>query len=261
MILLVVGCSCLKSQRENNIWYELSSEEKVHSYPFINRLFVLNKLTQSNCYSNLLFSGLFLLRQPIFVHHFSISITCSNSVQIGFFNDSSNKSPSCFPFPLLLHANFALLFLYPKLKQQSETLATWYAGKMTMPLLVPLQPRQSNLSYNSSHISFLYTTMGKVSIILFLSTAISEFTICWLQRMQTVYRLWRLIDWKTACIVPAILSNPLMAVEVDLVTNENAARFFYLGIWLRDTKPQEVHDMGWTVFHGTYLFNFSWFQK
>ena len=113
-----------KPEGENNIWYELSSEEKVRSYPFINWLFVLNKLTQSNCYSNLLFSGLFLLRQPIFVHHFSISISCSNSVQIGFFNDSSNKSPSCFPFPLLLHANFALLFLYPKLKQQSETLAT-----------------------------------------------------------------------------------------------------------------------------------------
>jgi hypothetical protein len=30
-------------------------------------------------------------------------------------------------------------------------------------------------------------------------------------------------DWETACIVPAILSDPLMAVEVDLVTNEDAA--------------------------------------
>ena len=33
-------------------------------------------------------------------------------------------------------------------------------------------------------------------------------------------------DWETACIVPAILSNPLMAVEVNLVTNENAAPSF-----------------------------------
>ena len=33
-------------------------------------------------------------------------------------------------------------------------------------------------------------------------------------------------DWETACIVPAILSDPSMAVEVDLVTNEDAAPSF-----------------------------------
>jgi hypothetical protein len=33
-------------------------------------------------------------------------------------------------------------------------------------------------------------------------------------------------DWETACIVPAILSDPLMAVEVDLATNEDAAPSF-----------------------------------
>ena len=32
-----------------------------------------------------------------------------------------------------------------------------------------------------------------------------------------------LYDWETGCIVPAILSDPLMAVWVDLVTDENAA--------------------------------------
>ncbi|KDR79794.1 hypothetical protein GALMADRAFT_241875 [Galerina marginata CBS 339.88] len=32
-----------------------------------------------------------------------------------------------------------------------------------------------------------------------------------------------LYDWETGCIVPAILSDPLMAVTVDLVANENAA--------------------------------------
>ncbi|KND92187.1 hypothetical protein TOPH_03052 [Tolypocladium ophioglossoides CBS 100239] len=31
-----------------------------------------------------------------------------------------------------------------------------------------------------------------------------------------------LYDWETGCIVPAILSDPLMAVVVDLVTDENA---------------------------------------
>jgi len=32
-----------------------------------------------------------------------------------------------------------------------------------------------------------------------------------------------LYDWETGCIVPAILSDPLMAVAVDLVADENAA--------------------------------------
>jgi hypothetical protein len=31
-----------------------------------------------------------------------------------------------------------------------------------------------------------------------------------------------LYDWETGCIVPAILSDPLMAVAIDLVTDENA---------------------------------------
>lgn len=32
-----------------------------------------------------------------------------------------------------------------------------------------------------------------------------------------------LYDWETGCIWPAILSDPLMAVSVDLVVDENAA--------------------------------------
>ena len=35
-----------------------------------------------------------------------------------------------------------------------------------------------------------------------------------------------LYDWEVGCIVPAILSDPLMAVWVDLVTDENAAPSF-----------------------------------
>ena len=32
-----------------------------------------------------------------------------------------------------------------------------------------------------------------------------------------------LYDWETGCIVPAILSDPLMAVSIDLVVDDNAA--------------------------------------
>ncbi|KAF8850149.1 hypothetical protein BDZ45DRAFT_603270 [Acephala macrosclerotiorum] len=35
-----------------------------------------------------------------------------------------------------------------------------------------------------------------------------------------------LYDWETGCIMPAILSDPLMAVTVDLVIDENAAPSF-----------------------------------
>jgi len=35
-----------------------------------------------------------------------------------------------------------------------------------------------------------------------------------------------LYDWETGCIVPAILSDPMMAVTVDLITDENATPSF-----------------------------------
>ena len=44
-------------------------------------------------------------------------------------------------------------------------------------------------------------------------------------------------DWETACIVPAILSDPSMAVEVDLVTNEDAAPSFSLGYLTTQHQP------------------------
>ena len=37
------------------------------------------------------------------------------------------------------------------------------------------------------------------------------------------YNITSVFDWETGCIVPAILSDPLMAVAVDLVTDEDAA--------------------------------------
>ena len=47
-----------------------------------------------------------------------------------------------------------------------------------------------------------------------------------------------------ADILPlAILSDPLMAAEVDLVTN--GSPFF--------TRPEKIRHMGRTIFHGVYL--------
>ncbi|KAK3369872.1 hypothetical protein B0H63DRAFT_514128 [Podospora didyma] len=43
---------------------------------------------------------------------------------------------------------------------------------------------------------------------------------------RTKPRITSLYDWETGCIVPAILSDPLMAVDVDLISDENAALLF-----------------------------------
>lgn len=66
----------------------------------------------------------------------------------------------------------------------------------------------------------------KVSIVLFLNTAISKSTICRLEDANGLPLVTSVYDSETAHIVPAILSDPLMAVSVDLVTNEDAVLSF-----------------------------------
>ncbi|KAH8587920.1 hypothetical protein B0O99DRAFT_379572 [Bisporella sp. PMI_857] len=62
----------------------------------------------------------FLLRQPVFAHYCSTSIFCSTSLLLGFANALLNRNLNRFLFPLLLHDSSALLFLRPRLKQQSR---------------------------------------------------------------------------------------------------------------------------------------------
>ena len=55
-----------------------------------------------------------------------------------------------------------------------------------------------------------------------------------------------LYDWETGCIVPAILSDPLMAVTVDLVANEKAAPSITRAS--DDTTPDELTEyMAWAT--------------
>ncbi len=54
-----------------------------------------------------------------------------------------------------------------------------------------------------------------------------------------------LFDWEVAIIVPALLSDPLMAVWVDLVTDENAAPS-YIRIPKDSTPEDHVDYMAWT---------------
>lgn len=53
-------------------------------------------------------------------------------------------------------------------------------------------------------------------------------------------------DWETGCIVPAILSDPLMAVEVDLVVDEDAKPAISR---IHDASSEEYRSqcMGWAT--------------
>lgn len=63
-----------------------------------------------------------------------------------------------------------------------------------------------------------------------------------------------LYDWETGCIVPAILSDPLMAVTVDLVTNEKAAPS--ITRVSDDKTPDELAQyMTWATQYFEALFN------
>jgi hypothetical protein len=104
-----------RAEGENNVWRELSPEQKVRAY--VSNLFCSIQFN----YANLLSRPVFLLSQPVSVHHCSTSISRSTSRLFGSANASLNKSPNRSPFPLLLHANFALLFSRPRSKRQSGT--------------------------------------------------------------------------------------------------------------------------------------------
>ena len=60
------------------------------------------------------------------------------------------------------------------------------------------------------------------------------------------YTVTSLFDWETGCIVPAILSDPLMAVEVDLVTDENAAPSI-TRVSKDATQDERVNHMKWAT--------------
>ncbi|KAL8346133.1 hypothetical protein RB598_000167 [Gaeumannomyces tritici] len=67
-------------------------------------------------------------------------------------------------------------------------------------------------------------------------------------------RVTSLYDWETGCILPAILSDPLMAVAVDLVTDENAAPS--ITRVPSDAAPSDrVQYMEWTRHYFQALFN------
>ncbi|KLU91849.1 hypothetical protein MAPG_10798 [Magnaporthiopsis poae ATCC 64411] len=63
-----------------------------------------------------------------------------------------------------------------------------------------------------------------------------------------------LYDWETGCIVPAILSDPGMAVIVDLVTDENAAPSI-TRVPSDATPSEHVEYMEWTRHYFQVLFD------
>ena len=60
------------------------------------------------------------------------------------------------------------------------------------------------------------------------------------------YTVTSVFDWETGCIVPAILSDPLMAVKVDLVTNEDATPSI-VRVSKEATPDERVNYMKWAA--------------
>ncbi|KAL9079297.1 MAG: hypothetical protein Q9157_001820 [Trypethelium eluteriae] len=67
------------------------------------------------------------------------------------------------------------------------------------------------------------------------------------------YRVTSVFDWETGCIVPAILSDPLMAVVVDLVTDEAAAPSV-IRVPTDTTSNEHVKYMAWATQHIDVLY-------
>ena len=104
-----------RAEGENNVWKDLSPEEKVRASA--NNLFCSIQFRRARLLSRPVSS----LNQPVSAHHYSISISRSTSPLLGSANAFLNRSLNCSLFPLLLHANSALLFLRPRSKRQSGT--------------------------------------------------------------------------------------------------------------------------------------------
>jgi hypothetical protein len=104
-----------RAEGENNVWHDLSPEEKVPAY--VSHLLCS---IQFSC-ANLLSRPVFLLSQPVSAHYCSTSISRSTSPLFSSANASLNRSPNRPPLPLLPHASSALLFSRPRSKRQSGT--------------------------------------------------------------------------------------------------------------------------------------------
>ena len=95
---------------------------------------------------------------------------------------------------------------------------------MTIIPSVLLRWRPSSPSCALSHTSFPQTAARPLSIRLVLDHGdfgVHNMSIT--MNASGLPLMTSLYDWETGCIVPGILSNPVMAVTVDLAANEKAA--------------------------------------
>lgn len=67
-------------------------------------------------------------------------------------------------------------------------------------------------------------------------------------------RVTSLFDWKTGCIVPALLSDPLMAVIVDLIADEDGKPSYKRDV-PEDTEQDHKNFREWSTHHFKVGFN------
>ena len=185
----------------------------------------------------LLFKGLFLLLwQLIFVHHhFSTSNSHSKFPTDWFFDDFSNKNPSCFRFPLFPHAILVLLFYIENWsinhRQEHWRHDCWENDNATP---VASAAKQSLLQLIPYIVSLEDDGKGLYRLVLVNERGDLEFTTCDVGNGMH----------------SSLLSDLLMAMEVDMVTDEDAAPFF---TWVSNATPTDSDLEKYTIWAKQYF--------
>lgn len=211
--------------------------------------------TELNSTVQILSRPVFLLRQPVSAHHCSISTPPLDFAATWLRERLFEQKPKSLPIPVAPTREFCDALFTSKIEATIGNIGDmigWEddnntvgpiaaAAKQSLLRLIPhIMPADSD----QTSLYRLVLEHGDFGI--------HNMSITMDANGQPL--VTSLYDWETGCIVPAILSDPLMAVWVDLVTDENVAPSFIR------VPDDATYAMGEAIFHGTSFVQASSFS-
>lgn len=206
-----------KAEGDNNVWRDLSSDEKVCAYVFVShQYFVLQYLTVITSQDCLLAQAA-CIRASLFNFQLPLDFAAAWLRERLF-----EQKPKSLPIPVAPTRAFCVSLFSSKIEATIGKLGDmigWeddhntvgpiaVAAKQSLLQLIPhILPADSA----SASLYRLVLEHGDFGI--------HNMSITMDANGQPL--VTSLYDWETGCIVPALLSDPLMAVSVDLVADEN----------------------------------------
>lgn len=202
--------------------------------------------TELNSTVQILSRPVFLLRQPVSAHHCSISTPPLDFAATWLRERLFEQKPKSLPIPVAPTREFCDALFTSKIEATIGNIGDmigWEddnntvgpiaaAAKQSLLRLIPhIMPADSD----QTSLYRLVLEHGDFGI--------HNMSITMDANGQPL--VTSLYDWETGCIVPAILSDPLMAVWVDLVTDENVAPSFIR------VPDDATYAMGEAIFHGS----------